>query len=63
MNRMMAMTINPGAVTAAVRLMVFGNAWPSSRRHRHQNQEERPEELREEAPPFLLGVRKSSIDG
>ena len=28
MNRMIAITINPGAVTAAARLIVFGNAWP-----------------------------------
>ena len=28
MNRMIAITISPGAVTAAVRLIVFGNAWP-----------------------------------
>ena len=28
MNRMMAITISPGATTAAVRLMVSGNAWP-----------------------------------
>ena len=28
MNRMIASTISPGATTAAVRLIVFGNAWP-----------------------------------
>ncbi len=28
MNRMIAITINPGATTAAVRLIVFGKAWP-----------------------------------
>ena len=28
MNRMIASTINPGATTAAVRLIVFGNACP-----------------------------------
>ena len=28
MNKMIAITINPGAVTAAVRLIVLGNAWP-----------------------------------
>ena len=28
MNKMIAITISPGATTAAVRLMVFGNAWP-----------------------------------
>ena len=28
MNRMIAITISPGAVTAAVRLIVSGNAWP-----------------------------------
>ena len=28
MNMMIAMTISPGAVTAAVRAIVFGKAWP-----------------------------------
>ena len=28
MNKMIAITINAGAVTAAVRLIVSGNAWP-----------------------------------
>ena len=28
MNKMMAITIRPGATTAAWRLMVSGNAWP-----------------------------------
>ena len=28
MNMMIAITIRPGATTAAVRVMVFGNAWP-----------------------------------
>ncbi len=28
MNRMIAITISPGATTAAVRLIVSGNAWP-----------------------------------
>ena len=28
MNRMIAITIRPGAVTAAERAIVFGNAWP-----------------------------------
>jgi hypothetical protein len=28
MNMMIAITINAGATTAAVRLIVFGNAWP-----------------------------------
>ena len=28
MNRMIAITIRPGATTAAVRLMVSGKAWP-----------------------------------
>ena len=28
MNRMIPMTINPGATTAAVRVIVSGNAWP-----------------------------------
>ena len=27
MNKMIAITISPGATTAAVRLIVFGNAW------------------------------------
>ena len=57
MNRMMAITISPGAVTAAVRLIVFGNAWPiipppaatSTRKNV-------PEQLGEQPPPLLLRV-------
>ena len=28
MNKMIAITISPGATTAAVRVIVFGKAWP-----------------------------------
>ena len=44
MNRMIAITISPGAVTAEAR----------SRRHEHQ--EERPEQLREQTPPLLARI-------
>ena len=62
MNRMIAITISPGAVTAAPRLDRVGEGLahhPATRRDQHQ--EERPEQLREQAPPLLLRSSKSSI--
>ena len=57
MNKMMAMTIKAGATTAAVRLIVFGEGLAHhAPAGGHQDQEERAEKLREQAPPLLARV-------
>ena len=57
MNRMIAITISAGAVTAAVRLIVFGNAWPIIPPPAATNTRKNvPEQLGEEAPPLLARV-------
>ena len=59
MNKMMPMTIRPGATTAAVRLMTPGNAWPimpppaATTTSRNV-----PYNSREQAPPFLARIIK-----
>jgi hypothetical protein len=54
MNKMIAITINPGATTAAVRLIVFGHAATSS----HHDQKERAQQLRKQPPPLLRRILK-----
>ena len=57
MNRMIAITIRPGATTAAVRLIVSGNACAHhAAAGGDEDEEERPEQLREEPAPFLARV-------
>ena len=59
MNMMIPITISPGATTAAVRLIVFGNAAPiipppAATSH----QKERPQQLREQSAPLLIRILK-----
>ena len=57
MNKMIAITISPGAVTAAAaadRVREGLAHHPAA--GRHEDEEERPEQLREQAPPLLLRV-------
>ena len=57
MNKMIAITINPGAVTAAARVIVFGKAWPIiPPPAATKDEEERAEQLGEQPPPLLLRV-------
>ena len=62
MNRMIAITINPGAVTAAVREIVSGNAWliipPPAATSTRKNVPNPSENRRRHS---WLGVLKSSI--
>ena len=57
MNRMIAITIRPGAVTAAARLMVFGKAWliipPPAATSTRKNV---PNSFGEQPAPFLFRV-------
>ena len=57
MNMMIPRTIRPGATTAAVRLIVFGNACahhPAAGGDDHK--QERAVDLREQAPPLLARI-------
>ncbi len=57
MNRMIAITIRPGATTAAVRLMTPGKALAHhSAAGRDNHEQECAVQLREQAPPFLARI-------
>ena len=53
---MIAITIRPGATTAAARLIVPGKASHHAATGGHEDEEERSEQLGEEAAPLLARI-------